>query len=357
MQQPLSSIETYVKMATNGFTIAKSFLHFVLWLNISWMVASIPLLHSTKRYLYGVFTLGLLVEVAVVWLGDGAFGTREAMDGIELVRNWTRVMAIVVLLLSSILSCFYPTKKNTQSNNNITMDELLQSQLELVNRFNNESSMENNKQYERRIQLPIHAHSNAIVKFSEERGSSNRKFKPIKRRSRSPYRSSMTGLPVVTPSKPRHPTDVAVAEKSQQAYYYTNQSGGTYYAHRYDAIAKEEEDEANNNHLELECLRSLYQKSASSIASSGAEDDSCGSTVTSIESSSPVVPVPVAAKLNKKKRTVTEMYASSGDESQFYSANEEEMSIESDSDASRAHGKKKSKKSMLASVPEEVQIH
>lgn len=97
--------------------------------------------------------------------------------------------------------------------------------------------------------------------------------------------------------------------------------------------------------MEMECLRGLYRKSTSSIVSSA--EASCGSTVTSIEGSS--------SKKNKKKRSVSDVYASSGDGSEFFSANGEEMSVSST--VSAQVGKKiKLASEPLDSVPEEVHI-
>ena len=361
--QPLSSIETYVRMATSGFTVLKSFLNFFLWMNIAWMVTTLPLVSSAKGYLYGVFTLGLLAEIAVVWFGDNASlidkDVMYGVDTIELVRYWTRVAAVTAMLLSSLVSCFCPAKSRTSS---ITMDELLKSQMDFVLKMNESAQV---KKRSGRDRADKHAKSTSVDKFSEpQRGRftervvhentliSNRKFKPKRQhRSRSPNRSTSStelAMPVVTPIKPRRaPTNNNFASAQPQAH----DGSGTYYVHRSDIIAKQEEEA---NRLELECLRALYQNSATSIASSGGGDESCGSSVTSIESSSSFA----VKKKNRRKRTVTEMYASSGDEgSQFFSANDEEMSETSDTScaSSKARGKK-NKKYKLESVPEEVQI-
>ena len=357
--QPLSSIETYVKMATSGFTVLKSFLNFFLWMNIVWMVTTLPLVSSAKGYLYGVFTLGLLAEIAAVWLGDNAplidKDVKDGVDTIELIRYWTRVAAATVILISSLVSCFRPVKKSRTSS--ITMDELLKSQMEFMSKMNESAQAEkrsgrnkankhqfSEQQRGRSKERMIHANTDMMI--------SNRKFKPKRHRSRSPRSSSLTvAMPVVTPSKPRDPTNYPAVSQPQ-----AHDDSGTYY-HRSDIIAKREEEE-EANHLELECLRALYQNSASSIASNGGDDESCGSSVTSIESSSSFAVQ--KKKKNKRKRTVTEMYASSVDdeESQFFSANDEEMSETSDTTSCasyKARGKK-NKKYKLESVPEEVQI-
>ena len=357
--QPLSSIETYVKIATNGFNILKSFLNFFLWMNVAWMVTTIPLLSSAKRYLYGVFMIGLLAEVLVTWFVDDAklmIGVEDVESAVEIVRMWTRVSAMVVLLLSPIVLFFYPIKKDTSA---VTMDELLRSQMDFVSKLN-ETAHQVDTRYERNIvpssAVKYTAKPKAEVKFNEERDRmrqdsviiSNNKHSR-RRRSRSSHHlpRSLTelALPVVTPLVRPSPQRAASNEQTQVQLY--DHQPGVYYVHRSDAIAREGEEA---NHLEMECLRGLYRKSASSIASSA--EASCGSTViSSIEGSS-------SPKKNKKKRSLSDVYdASSGDESEFFSANEEEMSVSSNV-STQVEQKKKIKLASepLDSVPEEVHI-
>lgn len=322
--KPLTSIESYVRLATDGFTVLKSLLNFFLSMNIAWMVTAMPLLCRSRRYLFGTFALGLVAEITVVWFTDNALiMDNEEMDNIEIVRDWTRVAAIVALLLSSLVSCFLPAKKEA-------MDELLRIQMDLVSKLNASAPIEARDE---RIEAPrvqevsnieapdsdTHHSKPVTVKFREERGRSrermrpedsfiisNRNFKPRRRRSRSPYRSSLTELamPVVTPMKPRRPKS-NVAATAAPPRSQVNRQSNTYYAHRSDAIANQEEEA---HRLKLECLRALQKRSGEETSS----DES------SIECSS--------VNRNKKKRKVSDMYASSGEESNFVSANDEEMS-------------------------------
>ena len=364
--QPLSSIETYVKLATNGFNILKSFLNFFLWMNVAWMVTTVPLLTSVKRYLYGVFTMGLLAEVLVTWFVEDAkfmMGVEDVESAIELVRMWTRVSAMAVLLLSPIVLFFYPNMKDTST---VTMDELLRSQMDFVSKLNETAQVDT--RHERYI-VPSSAvkytvKPEAEVKFNEERGRSKDRMrqdsvmisnnKPSRRRQSISSRhlsGSLTelALPVVTPlvrpsSQRTASNDIlCTAQQQTQVQLYDHQPG-VYYVHRSDVIAREEEEA---NHLEMECLRGLYRKSASSIASSA--EASCGSTViSSIEGSCP--------KRNKKKRSLSDVYASSGDESEFFSANEEEMSVSSTASAQVGKKIRLASEPLLDSVPEEVHI-
>jgi len=335
-------------------------------MNVAWMVTTMPLLSLAKRYLYLVFTIGLLVEVLVTWFVEDAkfmMGVEDVESAIELVRMWTRVSALIALLLSPIVLFFYPNKKNTAI---VTMDELLRSQMDFVSNLNEKAQVDT--RYERNI-VPSSAvkytvKPKAEVKFNEERGRSKDRMrqdsvmisnnKPSRRRrSRSSHHlsGSLTelALPVVTPLVRPPPQRTAsndivcTAQQQTQVQLYDHQPG-VYYVHRSDVIAREEEEA---NHLEMECLRGLYRKSASSIASSA--EASCNSTViSSIEGPSP--------KRNKKKRPLSDVYdASSGDESEFFSANEEEMSVSST--ASAQVGKKiRLASEILDSVPEEVHI-
>lgn len=216
--QPLSSIETYVQMASNGFNMLKSFLNFFLWMNIAWMLTTMPLLSSAKRYLYGVLILGILAEVLIPWFIEDAKLMMEVEDvesAIELVRMWTRISAMGVLLLSPIVLFFYPHKKNTSS---ISVEELLKSQMDIVSKLNGTAQVDT--RYERSI-VPRSAVKYTVdklksgVKFSEERGRSKDMIKheyavmisntkpSRRRRSRSSHHLSRSltelALPVVTP--------------------------------------------------------------------------------------------------------------------------------------------------------------
>ena len=306
--QPLSSIESYVRLATGGFTVLKALVIFFLSVNIAWMITSMTLLSRGRRYLFGIFALGFLAEIAVVWFADNALIMDSGMDD-TIVRDWTRASAIVTLLLSSFVSCFLPPKKDDSS---ITMDALLKSQMEFVSKLNASAPMETRTE---RMELPSNAaarEKSTVVTFSEERGrsmarmrpedsviSSSMNFKPGRRRSGSPYRSSLTelALPVVTPVKPRANNNVAFAAAAPRSHedYQT-----TYYAHRSDALARQEEEA---NRLELECVRAM-QKSATSGASSEEETSSSSSDESSVKSSTKT----------SKKRKASEIYACANDE-------------------------------------------
>jgi len=311
--------------------------------------------------------IGLLAEVLVTWFVDDAklmIRVQDVESAVEIVRMWTRVSALIVLLLSPIVLFFYPHKKNTAI---VTMDELLRSQMDFVSKLNETAQVDT--KHERNLvpnsAVKYTAKPKAEVKFNEERGRSKDRMrqdsgiisnnKPSRRRrSRSSHHlSGLTelALPVVTPLVRPSPQRTAsndivcTAQQQTQVQLYDHQPG-VYYVHRSDVIAREEEAA---NHLEMECLRGLYRKSASSIASSA--EASCGSTViSSIEGPSP--------KRNKKKRPLSDVYASSGDESEFFSANEEEMSVSSTASAQVVERKKKIKlaSAPLDSVPEEVHI-
>jgi hypothetical protein len=153
-------------------------------------------------------------------------------------------------------------------------------------------------------------------------------------------------MPVVTPSKPlRGKNNVAAT-----APHVDFQS--TYYVHRSDALAQQEEAhlEALKAHQEA-CLSAQHNEARSGATGSGEETCTSSSEddMSVDESSSPKM---------TKKRKVSEMNASSSEEeSNFFSANdeEEEMSISetttpSDSSSTQMHEKKRCK---LATV----QIH
>mmetsp|Transcript_30597 Transcript_30597/g.57965 ORF Transcript_30597/g.57965 Transcript_30597/m.57965 type:complete len:372 (+) Transcript_30597:630-1745(+) len=342
--RPLSTIESYVKLATGGFTILKALLNFFLSMNIAWVITSMSLLNRGRRYLFGIFSLGFLAEVVFVWLADHTLIVDSGMDDIEIVRDWARASAFVSLLLSFFVSCFLPPKKDDYS---IKIDALLKSQMEFVSKLNAPSAMETKEEI---VEFPVstaaQSRKTAEVKPSEERRrsmtkmrcanpyiSSSRSCKPRVRRSRSPYQSSLTelALPAVTPVKSRARANATIPAAASQAHY---DNRPNYYIHPSDAIAKQEEEASR---LELESLRAL-QKSAAGGASSG--EETCSSS--SDESAS----IDYLSAKRNKKRKVSEMYASSSEDSIFSSANDEVMSMPSaasDAPPSRIQEKKKCK--------------
>ncbi|KAL9183203.1 hypothetical protein ACHAXT_004990 [Thalassiosira profunda] len=323
--QPLSSIESYVRLATGGFTLLKSLLAFFVSMNVAWMLTAVPMLIRARRYLFVVFGLGLLAEVAVVWFADNPLVMEWGGVGvIETLRGYARAIAAITLAISFLASCFWPATKSPSS---ITMDELLKSQMELVAKLNASPQMQTSVE---RVDVPIGV---GTREFSEERGRPRERFgreeqlvassfRPGRRRSRSPYRSSSTELamPVVTPVKPRPHSSARAALTANMP---PTDFQTTYYVHRSDALARQEEEALR---LELERNQTMQGSVPSGAAGRDTSDASSAKT--------------------GKKRTLSEMYTSSGEETAFYSANDDDMSVSSDrSDASEAEiqARKKSK--------------
>lgn len=331
--QPLSSIESYVRMAVGGFTAFKALLNFFLSANVTWVVTSVPLFWRCRRYAYAIFTLGLLAEFAAICCADSTPSLeKDGIDAIGTVRNLTRVSAVVMLILSSFAACLFPSKKDTSS---LTMDDVLRSQMDFVTKLNESAPMEVRSI---RIQGPRRTpkySTHTSVKFGEDMGRaiptarhendsfiiSNRNFKP-RYRSRSPYRSSLTGLvvPVVTPMKPRAGAIDAITT-APDCYH----ESITSVPYCYEDDTKHEEDADS---LELEDVRTLIQKGKGEMCGSSSDESSYDGSSSLLKTS--------------KKRTASDVYSSSGDESHFFSANDDEMS-DSCTPRSKSHKEKKTK--------------
>ena len=132
--QPLSSIESYVKMAIGGFTAVKVLRNYFLSANVTWMVTAVPVLRSSRQYMYAVFTLGLLAELGSLWILES-----EELFAVDTVRFLTRVVAVITMILVAFVACFFPPKKGASS---ITMDDILKSQMEFVTKLNASAPME-----------------------------------------------------------------------------------------------------------------------------------------------------------------------------------------------------------------------
>jgi len=127
--QPLSSMHLYVKMVTSGFTVLKSILIFFLSMNVSWMLTTIPLLSRARRSLYVIFFIGFVLELAVVCLAEDTSLADGGVNVAQLIRIYTRVSAFIACVIAFLMACIC-TKKDATAD--ITMDELLKRQMEVV---------------------------------------------------------------------------------------------------------------------------------------------------------------------------------------------------------------------------------
>jgi hypothetical protein len=218
------------------------------------------------------------------------------------------------------------------------MDNVMRSQMDFVTKLN-ESPMEARP---KRIQGPRRADKYSTptsVKFSKDMGRtiptarhenatfiiSNRNFKP-RHNSRSPYRSSLTGMvvPVVTPMKPRAGANDAITTAPD-----CNGESIAYGPHCYDDYTKQEEDA---NHLELKYVRTLIQKEGGELGVSSSNESSYNGSSSLFKM--------------RNKRQASDLYSSSGDESHFFSANDNEMSVSykpNHASRSESHEQKKTK--------------
>ena len=134
--KPLSKIEAYVKIATDGFTIFKTVLNFFVSINVVWICTALSLFNQARRCLYGAVALGFILELFVIVCADcELLGSFCDTDVIEIIRHWTRVGGIFILFISWLIPCFRPLSHDT-NNYESRVDDFLRNQLEFVSQLN-----------------------------------------------------------------------------------------------------------------------------------------------------------------------------------------------------------------------------
>ena len=221
---PLSSIHSYVKMATCGFTLLKSSSIFFLSMNASWMITAIPLLNRARRSLYGVFFIGFVVELAAMYLAEDTSLADDGVDFADLIRCYTRVSAFVTCVISFLIACIYPKRESTSD---INMDELLKRQMEIVSMIGAQQ-MEQNARTSMMMQNPLASPHGTMEqqragKREEASGNSfiitNSNFKPPRRQRQvspyQPYHKPMSAC--ASPMASRHYTATAESAVNRMA--------------------------------------------------------------------------------------------------------------------------------------------
>ena len=287
--KPLSSIEFIVKTAEDGFTTLKVLVNFVVSMFITWIMTSPPVLRSGRRYLYLLFSMSVLVELAFMVRCSGS----DSWYSEGSVRTWTRAAAIGVFVFSPMIMCFSPptTVKDTSASASVTMEDLVKVQMDLLAKLNetipacgNRSSGEPTSVSSSATKPPTNTaaagwNEVALSALKIERGSLG-----------SPLNTQLA--PVVTPTKRQ-------AESSHESIAFPtrgNQSTPFY-----------------PNGFALEYML---------------EKGSVGDCCTSGDEPSTHVP---SSKSNNK-RTVSDIYSSDSDTSNYFSAkDDEDMSDASDS--------------------------
>ena len=185
----------YVKMVTSGFTVLKSILIFFLSMNVSWMITTIPLLGRARRSLYVIFFIGFVAELAVLCLGDDTTLADGGVNVAELIRIYTRVAAFIACVIAFLMACICPKKEATAE---ITMDELMKRQMEIVAMLSAVQQVDSNVGTLTLSRSPLTVAGPVTVEQSQynanredERGDSfiisNPNFKPSRRQRKSSH--------------------------------------------------------------------------------------------------------------------------------------------------------------------------
>ena len=107
--RPLSKIDAYVKMATDGFSIFKALLAFFLSMNIVWICTSLPFFNHGRKGMYIVITLGFIAEIVAIIYENELIEQLGEMNAMGIIRYWTRVCGIVIWFLSCLRRAFTHT--------------------------------------------------------------------------------------------------------------------------------------------------------------------------------------------------------------------------------------------------------
>lgn len=278
--KPLSSIEFVVKMAEDGYAALKIVVNFILSIFTTWMITTPPLLRLSRRYFYLLFSMSLIVEMAfILWLPQNDLES-SGMEGHRVVRTVTRLSAVVVFLLSPVISCFSPPVK-ADTAPSVTVEDLVKVQMDLLAKFDATIPAAGTKSDERILD------SSNATKVAASTTDVSASTQNMENRSyQSPAMKKIA--PVVTPTKLRaEARDFSIANPTLH-----NQST-IFYPHGF-------------------ALEYMLDKGNDGDCSSSGDDSSL-----QVQSS--------PKRINK--RTV---YSSGSDEANYFSAKDEEMSDSTD---------------------------
>lgn len=192
--KPLTTIEAYVKFATDGFTVFNTILNLFISMNVVWIFSSMRFANEVKRRLFGVIIFGFFLELTAIFYSESellvGLGKKEMVG---MIRYWTRVCCIATLCISCLVSCFLPSSADT-GQNAPTMDDLLRSHLDFVSKLN-AAHIES--------RVGTESKARAREKHIDTRIRSVRKFIPVSksRKSSSPQQrfSTRAAMRAVTP--------------------------------------------------------------------------------------------------------------------------------------------------------------
>ena len=215
--RPFSSIELSVRLFRDGFVAFKSLLNLFVSMNVVWMVTCLRYWRKCRSFLYVVFFMGFLGELAFLWSAHDSFPALDGFGPVDMLRHGTRVVAITTLLVSPMRGClFFPIQHRMTK-----MDELIANQKELVSKLKESAYAANAA--DRQIvsfETPIKLPREQGRRTSRDPSSESALHKVLKRRHRrsgSPLRKDLAH--VVTPSTKRKTRDERLAELTPTSYF------------------------------------------------------------------------------------------------------------------------------------------
>ncbi len=298
--KPLSSIEFVVKMAEDGYAALKIVANFILSMFTTWMLTTLPGLRRSRRYIYLLLSMSLIVEIIFIfWLPENdQYLESSGIEGHRVVRTCTRLSAIVIIVLSPMLSCFSPlVKADTASS--VTVEDLMKVQMDLLAKLNatpaagtksDELILDSSNDTKVPASTIVRSNGGRNI-YGGHDGISASTPKMGSNSFQSPVMKNIA--PVVTPTKLRAEVrDISVANPPLH-----NQST-IFYPHGF-------------------ALEYMLDKGNDGDNSSSGDDSS--------------LHVQSSPSKSNNKRTVSDIYSSDSDGCNYFSAKDEEMSDSSDS--------------------------
>ena len=214
--RPFSSIESSARLLREGFIAFKSLLNLFVSINVVWMATCLRCWRKCRSFLYVVFIMGFLGELAFVWSVPVSVPILEGIWPVDMLRHGTRVVAGATLLVSPMCGClFSPTQQSTTK-----MDELIANQREIVSKLNASTNAAIASDQQIEFKTPVKLPRERGRKTSRDPSSESALRQVLKRRHRrsnSPLCKDMAQ--VVTPSTKQKTRDEPLAELTSTSYF------------------------------------------------------------------------------------------------------------------------------------------
>jgi len=215
--RPFSSMESSARLFRDGFVVFKSLVNLFVSMNVVWMATCLRYWRKCRSFLYVVFIMGFLGELAFIWFVPDSVPILEGFWPVDMLRHGTRVVAGATLLVSPMCGClFSPTQQSMTK-----IDELIANQKELVSKLNAPTHDDAANAADRRIvsfETPVKQTRERGQRSSRDPSSELALQKVLKRRHRGSNSPLRKDFQVVTPSTKQKTRDERLAELRLTSY-------------------------------------------------------------------------------------------------------------------------------------------